>query len=46
MGSYRSNMNADKMEKFRPLLEKYYYDLTSDKTSIDQLGIEFPTVRK
>ncbi len=39
-------MNADKMEKFRPLLEKYYYDLTSDKTYIEQLGIEYPTVRK
>ena len=39
-------MNADKMEKFRALLKKYYYDLTSDKTYIEQLGIRYRTVRK
>lgn len=39
-------MNAEKMAPFLPLLEKYYYDLDSDATYIEQLGIPYPTVRE
>ena len=38
-------LNADKMEKFRPLLAEFEYDLESGKTYIEQLGIDYPTVR-
>ncbi|MGB8476221.1 MAG: amidohydrolase [Candidatus Acidiferrum sp.] len=38
-------MNKEKMEKFAPLLKKYYYDPTRYKTYLDQLGIQYPTVR-
>ncbi|HSF17382.1 MAG TPA: hypothetical protein VLK65_17690 [Vicinamibacteria bacterium] len=31
---------------FLPLLEKYYYDLSSDKSHLEQLGIAYPTVRQ
>ena len=39
-------LNADKMEKFRPLLAEFEYDLESGKTYIEQLGIDYPTVRE
>jgi aminobenzoyl-glutamate utilization protein B len=38
--------NAGKMERFRPLLKPYFYDLESGKTYLEQLGIAYPTVRK
>jgi aminobenzoyl-glutamate utilization protein B len=37
--------NAVMMERFRPLLEPYYFDETRFDTYLEQLGIEYPTVR-
>jgi aminobenzoyl-glutamate utilization protein B len=39
-------MNRGVMERFRPEMRKYYYDPTRYKTYLEQLGIEYPTVRK
>lgn len=39
-------MNKEKMEKFRPELKKYYYDPSKYKTYLEQLGIQYPTVKK
>ena len=38
-------MNKEKMEKFAPQLKKYYYDPARYKTYLEQLGIQYPTVR-
>jgi len=38
--------NKEKMEEFRPALQKYYYDPAKYKTYLEQLGIHYPTVRK
>jgi aminobenzoyl-glutamate utilization protein B len=40
------DMNREKMEKFRPQMRKYYYDSSKYKTYLEQLGIQYPTVRK
>jgi aminobenzoyl-glutamate utilization protein B len=34
------------MERYRPELKKYYYDPSRYKTYLEQLGIEYPTLRK
>ncbi len=39
-------LNKEKMDKFRPELKKYYYDPTKYKTYLEQLGIQYPTVKK
>jgi aminobenzoyl-glutamate utilization protein B len=39
-------LNKEKMEKFRPELKKYYYDPAKYKTYLEQLGIQYPTVKK
>ena len=39
------DMNKEKMEKFAPQLKKYYYDPARYKTYLEQLGIQYPTVR-
>ena len=39
-------LNQERMEKFRPALKKYYYDPTKYKTYLDQLGIQYPTVKQ
>jgi aminobenzoyl-glutamate utilization protein B len=39
-------LNREKMEKFRPELKKYYYDPARYKTYLEQLGIQYPTVKK
>ena len=39
-------LNKERMEKFRPEMRKYYYDPTKYKTYLEQLGIEYPTVKK
>ncbi|MCS7025032.1 MAG: amidohydrolase [Bryobacteraceae bacterium] len=39
-------LNREKMEKFRPALEKFYYDSSKYDTYLEQLGISYPTVRK
>lgn len=38
-------LNKDKMERFRPQLEKLRYDPSKYKTYLDQLGVAYPTVR-
>ncbi len=38
-------LNADIMAKYKPQLSKFYYDPSKYKTYLEQLGIEYPTVR-
>ncbi len=38
-------LNADIMGRWKPELEKYYYDPSRFNTYLEQLGIEYPTVR-
>lgn len=38
-------LNKEKMEKFAPLLKPYYYNPAKYKTYLEQLGIQYPTVR-
>ena len=38
--------NKEKMARFLPEMKKYYYDPTKYKTYLEQLGIEYPTVKK
>jgi len=38
-------LNAEIMERWRPLIREFYYDPTRYETYLDQLGIEYPTVR-
>ncbi len=38
-------LNRDIMEEFRPQLEPYYYDPSRYDTYLEQLGIEYPTMR-
>jgi aminobenzoyl-glutamate utilization protein B len=39
-------LNKETMDKYRPEMKKYYFDPTKYKTYLEQLGIEYPTVRK
>jgi aminobenzoyl-glutamate utilization protein B len=39
-------LNTDIMAQYRPEMRKYYYDPKKYKTYLEQLGIEYPTVRK
>mgnify|MGYP005752886123 CR=1 FL=1 len=39
-------LNEEIMKKFRPELEKYYYDETKYDTYLEQLGVAYPTVKK
>jgi aminobenzoyl-glutamate utilization protein B len=39
-------MNKEKMEQFAPQLKKYHYDPAKYKTYLEQLGVQYPTVRK
>ena len=39
-------LNEDIMRRYRPLMEPYYYDATRFDTYLEQLGIEYPTVRE
>ena len=38
-------LNEDIMEQYRPQLEPYYFDPSRYDTYLEQLGIEYPTVR-
>jgi aminobenzoyl-glutamate utilization protein B len=38
-------LNQKIMDTYRPQMKKYYYDPTKYKTYLEQLGIEYPTVR-
>jgi aminobenzoyl-glutamate utilization protein B len=39
-----THLNADTMARWRPEMEKYYYDPERYDTYLEQLGIEYPTV--
>ena len=39
-------LNTDIMEEFRPQLEKFYYDETKYDSYLQQLGVEYPTIKK
>jgi aminobenzoyl-glutamate utilization protein B len=39
------HLNSEKMERFRPQLEKLRYDPARYRTYMEQLGIEYPTVK-
>ena len=39
-------LNTGIMSKYKPLLSKFYYDETKYDTYLDQLGIEYPTLKE
>ena len=39
-------LNKEIMDRFKPELERYYYDPSRYDTYLEQLGIEYPTVRE
>ncbi|GAA0879679.1 M20 family metallopeptidase [Algoriphagus jejuensis] len=39
-------INTDIMKRFRPELEKFYFDETKYDTYLEQLGVTYPTVKK
>mgnify|MGYP003631510364 CR=1 FL=1 len=39
-------LNQDKMEQYRPALEKFYYDEKSHDTYLEQLGVKYPTLKE
>jgi aminobenzoyl-glutamate utilization protein B len=39
-------LNRNTMAKYREQMKKFYYDPTKYKTYLEQLGIQYPTVRK
>jgi aminobenzoyl-glutamate utilization protein B len=40
------HLNRAIMDRYRPEMRKYYYDPSRYKTYLEQLGIEYPTVKK
>ena len=40
------HLNADKMEKYRPLLEPLVYDEARYDNYLQQLGVTYPTLKK
>ena len=40
------HLNREIMAKYRDEMKKYYYDPAKYDTYLEQLGIEYPTVRK
>jgi hypothetical protein len=38
-------LNKETMDKFRPQMQKLYYDASKYDTYLEQLGIKYPTVR-
>ena len=38
-------LNKETMERFRPQMQKMYYDASKYDTYLEQLGIKYPTVR-
>jgi aminobenzoyl-glutamate utilization protein B len=40
-----THLNREIQDRFRPLLEPYYYDAARYGTYLEQLGIEYPTLR-
>ena len=39
-------LNRETMAKYREQMKKYYYDPTKYKTYLEQLGIQYPTIKK
>jgi aminobenzoyl-glutamate utilization protein B len=39
-------LNRNIMDRYRPEMKKFYYDPTKYKTYLEQLGIQYPTVKK
>jgi aminobenzoyl-glutamate utilization protein B len=39
-------LNQEVMERWRPLMRPFYYDSSKFDTYLEQLGIEYPTVKK
>ena len=39
-------LNKETMAKFKPQLQKYYYNPAKNKTYMEQLGITYPTLRE
>jgi aminobenzoyl-glutamate utilization protein B len=40
------HLNRETMERFRPQMQKFYYDAGKYDTYLDQLGVKFPTLTK
>jgi len=40
------HLNKEVMERFRPELEKYYFDPDKYDTLLEQLGVSYPTIRQ
>lgn len=40
------HLNSDRMERFREAMRPFYYDPDRYDTYLEQLGIEYPTVRE
>ncbi|MBE7172176.1 MAG: amidohydrolase [Williamsia sp.] len=40
------HLNKNTMDKFRPEMQKFYYDPSKYKTYLEQLGITYPTLKK
>ena len=40
------DLNKAVMAKYRPEMKKYYFDPARYKTYLEQLGIQYPTVKK
>ena len=38
--------NRETMERFRPEMRKFYFDATKYDTYLEQLGVEYPTLRR
>lgn len=39
------HINKETMDRFRPALEKLHYDATRYRTYLEQLGVQYPTIR-
>jgi aminobenzoyl-glutamate utilization protein B len=39
-------LNEEIMARYRPEMKKYYFDSTKYKTYLEQLGIDYPTIRQ
>ncbi len=39
-------LNKDKQDQFRTALEKFYYDETKYDSYLEQLGVEYPTLKE
>jgi aminobenzoyl-glutamate utilization protein B len=39
-------LNSDILERYRPRMRQYYFDPARYKTYLEQLGVQYPTVRK